>query len=162
MCTVVIKSPKRTFCDAPTMIKLADEIWKSNFEAKNLEIRLIGIQMNNLGETDVTQTKMSSFLTSSKKTNPFESKTVHVKTKIPRTTSPQRKKVPIKKVPSLKGQNQPAISNLLQDNTEQNCCPLCGQEFDSVNDLEMHIRNHCPFLHCLVHLETGKIKQFFD
>ena len=69
------------------MVKLADEIWKSNFETKNLEIRLIGIQMNNLGETDVTQKKMSSFLTSDKKTNPFESKTVHIKTKMPRRVS---------------------------------------------------------------------------
>ena len=69
------------------MVKLADEIWKTNFETKNLEIRLIGIQMNNLGETDVTQKKMSSFLTSDKKSNPFESKTVHIKTKMPRKVS---------------------------------------------------------------------------
>ena len=71
------------------MVKLADEIWKTNFETKNLEIRLIGIQMNNLGEIDVTQKKMSSFLTSDKKTNPFESKTVHIKTKMPRRVSVQ-------------------------------------------------------------------------
>lgn len=144
------------------MVKLADEIWKSNFETKNLEIRLIGIQMNNLGETDVTQKKMSSFLTSAKKTNPFESKTVHIKTKMPRTTSPQRKKVPLKKVPSLKENKQLGISSLLQDSSEKTCCPLCDQEFDSVNDLELHLRNHCPFLHCLVNLESGKINQFFD
>ena len=145
------------------MVKLADEIWKSNFESKSLEIRLIGIQMNNLGETDVTQKKMSSFLTSAKKTNPFESKNVHVKTKIPRTTSPQRKKVPIKKVPSLKENKKLGISSLLQDNSsERICCPLCDQKFDSVNDLELHIRNHCPFLHCLADIESGKINQFFD
>ena len=146
------------------MVKLADEIWKSNFEAQNLEIRLIGVQMNNLGDSDVTQTKMSNFLTAGKKSNPFESKSVHVKTKMPKTTSPQRKKVPLKKVPSLKEKGQMKISNTLQNigNTEQNSCPLCNKEMQSLNGLEMHIRSDCPFLHCLVNLEPAKIKRFFD
>ena len=147
------------------MVKLADEIWKSNFEERNLEIRLIGVQMNNLGDSDVTQTKMSSFLTATKKSNPFESKTVHVKTKMPKTTSPQRKKVPLKKVPSIKDQKgQMKISNTLHSigNTEQNSCPLCNKILESLNDLEMHIRSDCPFLHCLVNLEPAKIKQFFN
>ena len=80
-----------------------------------------------------------------------------VKTVTPGTSSAQRKKV------LLNDYKQLAISNLLQDSAaEKNPCPLCDYEFDSIFHLEMHIRNHCTFLHCLVSHETGKIKQFFQ
>ena len=50
----------------------------------------------------------------------------------------------------------------MQKSTTEETCPLYEQKLGSIENLELHVRDTCPFLHCIVKLETGKIKQFFD
>ena len=80
--------------------------------------------------------------------------TLTEETKISKTASPQRKGA------SLDDHKQLTISNL-DGAAEKNSCPLCDHVLDSINHLELHIRNNCTFLQCLINNETEKIKQFF-
>ena len=80
--------------------------------------------------------------------------TLTEETKISKTASAQRKGA------ALDDHKQLTISNL-DGATEKNSCPLCDHVLDSINHLELNIRNNCTFLQCLINNETGKIKQFF-